>query len=178
MSVQLAMLVATAVLAVVAVIAAAVALVAVRRLRALHSAAPPAPAAPPATFVTPVGPEAGLEPNSVTHVERGELEPRDELDPRGEPTAEVVRVVEGRVIVQPTHDQIVAATMTRPAVRLSILAGGIAHALRPESRDRILALMRREYRARKRARQRAARAAARATNDPPPPSGGRGWVGS
>jgi len=89
-----------------------------------------------------------------------------------------VRVVEGRVIVQPTHDQVVAASMTRPAVRLNIVAAGVAHALRPESRDRILGLMRREYRARKRARQRAARAAARATNGPPPPAGGRGWVGS
>ena len=86
-------------------------------------------------------------------------------------------MVEGRVIVQPTQDQMVAATMTRPSVRLSIFAAGLAHALRPESRDRITALMRREYRARKRARQRAAKVAARATNDPPP-SGGRGWVGS
>lgn len=174
MSVQLAMLVATAVLAVVAVLAAVVALVAVRRLRAMHLAAP---APSPATFVTPVAREAGLEPNSVTKVERDEAD-RTELDVRDEPTTEVVRVVEGRVIVQPTHDQLVAATMTRPSVRLNILVGGIAHALRPESRDRILGLMRREYRARRRARQRAARAAARATNGPPPSSGGQGWVGS
>src|SRR5690606_39042988 len=89
-------------------------------------------------------------------------------EPQAPPAEEVVRVVEGRVIVQPTQDQMVAATMTRPSVRLSIFAAGLAHALRPESRDRITALMRREYRARKRARQRAARAAARATNDPPP----------
>lgn len=167
MSVQLAMLIATAVLAVVAVGAAVVALVAVRRLRTLHRAAPPA------TFVTPVGPDDQIRPNSVTKVERVAAEEADGSD---EPSAEVVRVVEGRVIVQPTHDQIVAASMTRPTVRLNIIAAGLAHALRPESRDRIVGLVRREYRGRKRARQRAARAAARATNDPP--AAGRGWVGS
>ncbi|MFS0885554.1 hypothetical protein [Aeromicrobium sp. 179-A 4D2 NHS] len=171
MSVQLAMLVASAVLAVVAVAAAVVAVVALRKARTLA--------------------------HEVSRAESGDRVARDEvaayrdhadeerdldtparssqaLDHR---EAEVVRVVEGRVIVKPTNDQIVAASMTRPAVRLNIVAAGLAHALRPESRDRIIGLMRREYRARKRARQRAARAAARATNDPPP-SSGRGWVGS
>lgn len=158
MSVQLAMLVATAVLAVVAVAAAVVAVRALRQAKALADREPASVGEPVSTV---------LEPVLVTEPE-GEREPE----------LEVVRVVEGRVIVQPTHDQVVAASMTRPAVRLNIVAAGVAHALRPESRDRILGLMRREYRARKRARQRAARAAARATNGPPPPAGGRGWVGS
>lgn len=156
MSVQLAMLVATAVLAVVAVAAAVVAVRALRQAKAL----------------------ADREPASVSEPVSTVLEPVLVTEPEREPELEVVRVVEGRVIVQPTHDQVVAASMTRPAVRLNIVAAGVAHALRPESRDRILGLMRREYRARKRARQRAARAAARATNGPPPPAGGRGWVGS
>ncbi|MFO6453811.1 MULTISPECIES: hypothetical protein [unclassified Aeromicrobium] len=158
MSVQLAMLVATAVLAVVAVAAAVVAVRALRQAKALGDREP-------ASVSEPVS--AVLEPVVMT-----------EPEPEREPELEVVRVVEGRVIVQPTHEQVVAASMTRPAVRLNIVAAGVAHALRPESRDRILGLMRREYRARKRARQRAARAAARATNGPPPPAGGRGWVGS
>jgi len=160
MSVQLAMLVASAVLAVVAVAAAVVAVVALRRVKALREA--------------PVPAELHVQPveDGVSRVER-----ETQRAPEPEPSAEVVRVVEGRVIVQPTNDQIVAASMTRPAVRLNIVAAGLAHALRPESRDRIIGLMRREYRARKRARQRAARAAARATNDPPS-SSGRGWVGS
>jgi len=159
MSVQLAMLIATAVLAVVALAAAVIAVRALseaKRLRAGESHVPPV----------------------ETGVSLAERETQREVEPEAEPAqAEVVRVVEGRVIVQPTRDQVVAASMTRPAVRLNIVAAGLAHALRPESRDRIIGLMRREYRARKRARQRAARAAARATNDPPPPSG-RGWVGS
>ncbi|GAA2090921.1 hypothetical protein IDH50_14610 [Aeromicrobium tamlense] len=160
MSVQLAMLVATAVLAVVAVAAAVVAVRALRQAKALADREPASVGEPVSTV---------LEPVLVT-------EPKGEGE--REPELEVVRVVEGRVIVQPTHDQVVSASMTRPAVRLNIVAAGVAHALRPESRDRILGLMRREYRARKRARQRAARAAARATNGPPPPPGGRGWVGS
>lgn len=159
MSVQLAMLVATAVLAVVAVAAAVVAVVALRRARAV------------ATADRVARDEVAAYRDQVD--EKHDLEV---IEPKA-PTPEVVRVVEGRVIVQPTHDQVVAASMTRPAVRLNIVAAGLAHALRPESRDRIMGLMRREYRARKRARQRAARAAARATNDPPP-SSGRGWVGS
>lgn len=168
MSVQLAMLIATAVLAVVAMAAAVVAMRALREAKAI----------------------AGRAATTGDRVARDEVEAyRDQddsrdLDTRPRSSAaldhredEVVRVVEGRVIVQPTQDQVVAASMTRPAVRLNIVAAGLAHALRPESRDRIAGLMRREYRARKRARQRAARAAARATNDPPPASG-RGWVGS
>lgn len=165
MSVQLAMLVATAVLAVVAMAAAVVAVRALREAKQVRATPQPAE-----SHVPPVE-------DGVSLAERAtQREPEPERE-RDAPSAEVVRVVEGRVIVQPTQDQVVAASMTRPAVRLNILAAGLAHALRPESRDRIVGLMRREYRARKRARQRAARAAARATNDPPP-AGGRGWVGS
>ncbi|MTB87327.1 hypothetical protein H9L21_06805 [Aeromicrobium senzhongii] len=157
MSVQWVILVVTAVLAVVAVVAAVVTVRALRQIKAVNREAREDRAALVVTEPAPV-------PEPVAQVEEA-------------PSAEVVRVVEGRVIVQPTQDQVVAATMTRPAVRLNIVAAGLAHALRPESRDRILGLMRREYRARKRARQRAARAAARATNGPPP-AGGRDWVGS
>lgn len=157
MSVQLAMLVATAVLAVVAVAAAVVAVLALTRAKAL-------------------GDRVARDEVAAYRDHVDEDHDLEVIEPE-EPTPEVVRVVEGRVVVQPTHDQVVAASMTRPAVRLNIVAAGLVHALRPESRDRIMGLMRREFRARKRARQRAARAAARATNDPPP-SSGRGWVGS
>ncbi|MCO7240939.1 hypothetical protein, partial [Aeromicrobium sp. CnD17-E] len=74
------------------------------------------------------------------------------------------RVVEGRVVVPPTQDQVVAATLSRPQVRLAVVAEGLAHALRPESRDRISALVRREYRGRRRERLRAGRRAARAAH--------------
>jgi len=151
MSPQVAILLATAVLAVVAVSAALVAVRALREVKAIREA--PASAE---IDVLPVDPG----------VSRAEPQSQREPEPEPAPEAEVVRVVEGRVIVQPSQDQIVAATMTRLSVRLGILASGVAHALRPESRDRITALMRREYRSRKRSRQRAARAA------------GRGWVGS
>lgn len=154
MSWQLAMLLTTAALAAVAVAAAVVALRAVRELRRL---------VPAESDVSPVQ-------TGVSLAER-----QTQREP--EPAPEVVRVVEGRVIVQPTQEQVVAATMTRPGIRLGILAAGVAHALRPESRDRIVALMRREFRGRRRARQRSARAAARATNGAPP-NPHQGWVGS
>lgn len=170
MSVQLAMLVATAVLAVVAFAAAVVAVLALRKARTLADRVPDAPGDRVARDEVAVNRDHVDEERDLDTPARAS----QALDHR---EAEVVRVVEGRVIVQPTHDQVVAASMTRPAVRLNIVAAGVAHALRPESRDRIMGLMRREFRARKRARQRAARAAARATNDPPP-SSGRGWVGS
>lgn len=71
------------------------------------------------------------------------------------------KVVEGRVIVPPTQAQVVRTALGRPGVRLSVLAHGLARALRPENRDRISALMRREYRHRRRQRLQAARQAIR-----------------
>lgn len=177
MSVQLAMLVATAVLAVVAVVAAVVAVRALRQAKALSQEASRVASGDRLARHDVAASREHLEdsPDVTTPARSPQaLDQRDEDERERE--VEVVRVVEGRVIVRPTHEQVVAASMTRPAVRLNIVAAGLAHALRPESRDRILGLMRREYRARRRARQRAARTAARATNGPPP--GGRGWVGS
>jgi hypothetical protein len=71
-------------------------------------------------------------------------------------------VVQGRVIVPPTQAQVVRTALGRPGVRLSVLIHGLAHALRAENRDRIVALMRREYRHRRRERLRAGREAVRA----------------
>ena len=61
----------------------------------------------------------------------------------------------------PTQAQVVRTALGRPGVRLSVLIHGLAHALRPESRDRIVALMRREFRHRRRERLRAGRDAMR-----------------
>jgi hypothetical protein len=71
------------------------------------------------------------------------------------------RVVAGRVIVPPTQAQVVRTALGRPGVRLSVLIHGLAHALRAENRDRIVALMRREFRHRRRERLRAGRDAIR-----------------
>ncbi len=153
MPVQLVMLIATAVLAVVAVVAAVIALRALREVRRLRTEDP----------IDSTGSTTAL----ARRDEAAEPEPATVVDRVTDPEpAEVVEIVDGRVIVQPTREQVVAATMTRASVRLSILAAGLAHALRPESRDRITALMRREYRARRRARQRAARTAARRWVEP------------
>ncbi|MFT4299134.1 MAG: hypothetical protein QM597_05830 [Aeromicrobium sp.] len=84
------------------------------------------------------------------------------LDAR--PLAELspAHVVDGKVIVVPTQQQLVATVLSRPTTRLAVWATGLAYALRAESRDRIAALMRREFTRRRRERQRAARRAARA----------------
>ena len=70
--------------------------------------------------------------------------------------------VDGRVVVPPTGQQVVGAALSRPHVRLAILLHGLTYALRPESRDRITALMRREYRRRRSERLAAGRRAVRA----------------
>lgn len=132
---ELVLLVLTAVLAVVAVAAALVAVRAARRSPA------------PAGSTEPEGAGASTA-----------------IAPRQPRPAPVAHIVEGRVIVTPTTRQIVDATMNRPLVRVSVLSHGLAHALRPESRDRIMALMRREFRSRRRQRKRAARQAARLEN--------------
>lgn len=157
MSAALWILVSTAVLAVVAISAAVVAVRAARRV-----AAPPSPVAPAAA------PEPAPEPAGSS----------TELAVFGQPpTPDVLapRIVEGRVIVPPNEHQVVTTAMGRPAVRLSILAHGLSHALRPESRDRIVGLMRREVRRRRRERLQAGRRAARAAR---PSQGSDQWLGS
>mgnify|MGYP003462987660 CR=1 FL=1 len=79
---------------------------------------------------------------------------------------QIARVVDGQVVVTPTRGQVATAIMGQPRVRFAIWATGIAHALRPESRDRIVGLMRRDFRERRRYREQAARAAIRAAHSP------------
>lgn len=142
MPTELVLLVLTAALAVIAVVAA---LVAVRASRKS-----PAPVVSPAA----VAPTPAPAPSTDLVL----------------PEVPVARIVEGRVIVTPTTREIVDATMSRPLVRISVVSHGLAHALRPESRDRIVALMRREFRARRRQRRRAAKQAARMAHPTPPPA--------
>src|SRR5437016_435190 len=82
---------------------------------------------PPVDVVSRVAVPA---PTSTTEDRPLELEPK---------------IVHGRVIVPPSQAQVVRTALGRPGVRVSVLAHGLAHALRAENRDRILALMRREY---------------------------------
>lgn len=157
MSIEVWILVATAVLAVVAICAAVIAVRAVRRVSAVAARPAEAPATREAT------PPAG---EVVVHDAAVVTTLPDELEPR---------IVEGRLVVPPTQHQVVQAALGRPGVRLSIVLHGVAHALRPESRDRIAALMRREFRRRRRERLQAGRRAVRSTR-PTPPSDQ--WLGS
>lgn len=160
MSAELWILVATAVLAVVAIGAALIAVRAARRSSRFAPLPPERLAVPPTRELARRDPVRDIEPAShdVPAV-HGELEPR---------------VVEGHLIVPPSQQQVVNTALGRPGVRLSILAHGLAHALRPESRDRITSLMRREYRRRRRERLQAGRRAVRAGR-PTPPS--EEWLG-
>jgi hypothetical protein len=145
--------------ALLSVVALGVAIMAVRAARGRPKVAPPAPpAAEPAHLPRP----AVLVPldsaGRPVDVREGSLRP-EVLQPRH---------VEGRVVVPPTGDQVVNTALSRPYVRLSILVHGLSHALRPESRDRITALMRREYRRRRRERLAAGRRAVRAARPTSP----------
>ena len=137
----------TAVLAVLALVAAAVAVRAARRTARAKSpeAASPAPA---------VAPERRPRAAVLVPV-------RDDSDDVSDAPWSAPQSVEGRVIVPPTGQQVVGAAMSRPHVRLAILLHGLTYALRAESRDRITALMRREYRRRRRERLAAGRRAVR-----------------
>ena len=88
------------------------------------------------------------------------LEPSIDLNPLPVRTNEDVQVIGGRVLVKPTNEQIVLATLGRPLVRISVLVEGIQYALRPQSRDRLRRVISSEYRTRKSLRRKAARAAA------------------
>lgn len=157
MTVEAMLLVLTTLIALVAVVVAVVAVRAIRRLerQASHAVVevPAEPASkPPFEVVSKVAVPA---PASTTDGRPLELAPR---------------VVEGRVIVPPTQAQVVRTALGRPGVRLSILAHGLARALRAENRDRIVALMRREYQHRRRERLRAGRRAVRVTRPTAAPS--------
>jgi type VI protein secretion system component VasK len=68
---------------------------------------------------------------------------------------------QGRRIAVPTNGQIVDATLGQPLVRAAALGHGLRRALRPESRDRIAGVMRREFRRRRKLRMKAGRRASR-----------------
>ncbi len=161
MSAELWILVATVVLAVVAIGAALIALRAVRRLEAAAPAS--AVVALPDQPIAEHKPQP--EPATRPVAEVVVLNPYDSLEPRS---------VQGRLIVPPTQEQVVRTALGRPGVRLSVVAHGVAHALRAESRDRISALMRREYRRRRRNRLQAGRGAVRDARPPPTTAEWRG----
>jgi hypothetical protein len=148
MSADVWILVSTAVLAVVAVGAAIIAVLAVQQVR---------------TATRPQHPD---EPSTDLAM----IEPRSAI-----PATLTPRVVQGRLVVPPTQQQVLATALGRPGVRLSVFVHGISHALRPESRDHILGMMRREYRRRRRDRLQAGRRAARTANPSRPADT---WIGS
>lgn len=102
----------------------------------------------------------------VDEIESGLVEPSKNLEVSVETqslpvrTNEDVQVIGGRVLVKPTSEQIVLATLGRPLVRFSVFVEGLQHAFRPQSRDRLRRVMRSEYRTRKSLRRQAAREAA------------------
>jgi hypothetical protein len=151
------MLSVTAVLAVMALAAAVVAVRAARRSTSVEASdpAPHVPADAPERL-----PSAVLVPFDAD--DRVVLAPRH---------------VEGRVIVPPTGQQVVGAALSRPHVRLAILVHGLTYALRPESRDRITAMMRREYRRRRRERLAAGRRAVRTTRPSADAWMAESWIG-
>ena len=149
--------------AVLAVMALAAAVVAVRAARRNHTAKAPEPA-PPSPAVA-----SERLPSTAALV-------RLDAD-EGAVQVLAPRHVEGRVIVPPTGQQVVGAALSRPHVRLAILIRGLTYALRPESRDRITALMRREYRRRRRERLAAGRRAVRAARPTTDAWMAESWIG-
>lgn len=154
--------------AVVAVCAMVVALVAVLKMRSLTRDLTESPGETSETVCRDVRNRvpSGPIPRAETPGTDLSLHQNGPLTGDGEMEARV-RIVEGRVMVPPTTRQVVEATMGRPLVKASMLTHGLAHALRPESRDRIRALMRREFNSRRSQRQRMARRAARAETTSP-----------
>ncbi|NLC99021.1 MAG: hypothetical protein GX678_08085 [Actinomycetales bacterium] len=177
MSPDVLILIATGCLAVVALIAAVFSL---RNLKEVRKsiAEPPAAASEPApavskdaTCIDVVSEPVLLEP--IVDVEvtaQGSIirslpasNAQQELVPHH---GQIARVVDGQVVVTPTRSQVATAIMGQPRVRFAVWATGIAYALRPESRDRIVGMMRRDYRERRRHREQAARTAIRTAHSP------------
>jgi len=86
--------------------------------------------------------------------------------PSPAPTTELAVVpkrYEPTPVVLPSSEQVLRAAMHRPLVRAVTVTYGLRRALQPQNRDRLAALVRREFRRRRRLRQRAGRRAARLT---------------
>lgn len=160
MTVETLLLAVTTLIALVAVIAAVIALRAVRELKSLHSSAVEGPSSLQSSETARTNAEMIVDP-AMPNAEIFVPERAVELAPR---------VVQGRVVVPPTQAQVARTALGRPGVRLSVFAHGLARALRPENRDRIVALMRREYRHRRRERLSAGRQAIRAARPASAPS--------
>lgn len=160
MTVEAGLLAATTVIAVVAVFIAVAAVRAVGRLQHTLDA------------VTQERKTLHSPETSLTNAEASALVPAThaEIFVPERPAELAPRVVQGRVVVPPTQAQVVRTALGRPGVRLSVFAHGLARALRPENRDRIVALMRREYRHRRRERLSAGRQAIRAARPASAPS--------
>ena len=154
MTVEALLLAATTLIALVAVVVAVVAVRAVRELKySLDSV-------PEGRTTLHSSPPGGTNAEIFVPAAR-EVEPAAELAPR---------VVQGRVVVPPSQAQVVRTALGRPGARLNIFVHGLARALRAENRDRIVALMRREYRHRRTERLRAGRRAVRMSRPTSAPS--------
>ncbi len=136
----------------IAVLALVVAIIALRKLRAVSAETLAIKNEQPAIPVAQTEPQPAQIQNQV------------ELNVAAHPTPvrmnEDVQVIGGRVLVKPTSEQIVLATLGRPLVRIAVFVEGMQHALRPQSRDQLRRVMRTEYRTRKSLRRQAAREAA------------------
>ena len=161
MTVEALLLVVTMLIALVAVLAAVVAVRAVRELKSLHLSASDERSSLHSSGTVSTNAEISVQ-SVDTNAEISVADARPvELAPR---------VLHGRVIVPPTQSQVVRTALGRPGVRLSIVAHGLARALRAENRDRIVALMRREYRHRRSERLRSGRQAIRMARPTSAPS--------
>jgi len=163
MTVETLLLAATTLIALVAVGAAVLALRAVRELKSLHSSAVEEPSSLQSSETGRTNAEIIVSP-AMTNAEIFVPDRPAELAPR---------VVHGRVIVPPTQAQVLRTALGRPGVRLSVFAHGLAHALRAENRDRIIALMRREFVHRRKQRLRAGKQAIRTFHPTASPSSDR-----
>ena len=162
MTVEALLLVVTTLIALVAIGAAVIAVRAVRQLKSLHGSQTDGRSSLHSSATGRTNAEmSGTGEGTNAEIFVPAVQPADELAPR---------VLHGRVIVPPTQSQVVRTALGRPGVRLSILAHGIARALRAENRDRIVALMRREYRHRRSERLRAGRQAVRMARPTSAPS--------
>ncbi|WP_229051161.1 hypothetical protein [Aeromicrobium sp. Leaf350] len=171
MSSALVVLLATGLVALLALVAAIVTVRAARQVARDRAALAELVERAGATETSPRVEPAALVPEPYVPGDDRALVLRQERDPASAPET---RIVDGKVFVVPTSTELVATALSRPTTRLTIVVHGLAHALRPESRDRIAALMRRELTRRRRERQRTGRRAARA--HVPTPNPGTAWV--
>ncbi|MGH3496914.1 MAG: hypothetical protein ACRDP1_05560 [Nocardioidaceae bacterium] len=119
------------------------------------------------------------DPQPQPHRGRAARVPALRVVPTQTRHGDAIRTSDGDLLIVPSTEQVVRATLGQPLVRLASFSHGLRRALLPANRDRVGSLVRRDFQRRRKIRQRVGRQAARMApmqHDVPRAESAQPWV--